>query len=264
MAAQEPSKWHVVFGVRDCAYAVSVRRASARSGTIEPDAGRRSPRLPMGIQVVLAAAVLLAIVTASLVAAILVVRHIDNDETSLNRRDAAYGQALTSAALAENAIGSASRTVLQGGDPSSEQRVDGAARRAEAALDTASSSATNSAQRAAIDDLRGQFGQWLTAVRRDLATYDRGDRARALADSSGSTLALGDTLDDSMIHAQELSTASIQAAASRIASESSRSVKILLAALVAALAAGAIVTYWLVRTIARPLYRIVEFLAPRW
>jgi hypothetical protein len=43
---------------------------------VEPDAaGRGSPRLRMGIQVMLAAAVLLVIVAASLVAAILVVRH---------------------------------------------------------------------------------------------------------------------------------------------------------------------------------------------
>lgn len=61
----------------------------------------------------------------------------------------------------------------------------------------------------------------------------------------------------SLARAQALGTSSIQSARSSVAAASSRSVTILVACLLAALTIGIGVALWLVRSIARPVARLV-------
>jgi CHASE3 domain sensor protein len=239
-----------------------MRRTQAHDAA-DFDVGRGVNRLPVGIQVVLAAAGLLVLVVASPVAAILVVTRLNHSEIVLNARDAAYGQAVSAIALTATTIGNAERSYLATGDPALIAQTDRQIDRAHALFSTASDAATNAAERTALGDGRASFERWVLAVRHDLSAYRAGQRQQAQIDAQGQTLALRDAFDESTIHAQTLCAASIQAAADKIEQRSSRSVIILLVALLTALGAGSIIVVWLTRSLIRPIYKILDLFLPR-
>jgi CHASE3 domain sensor protein len=191
-----------------------MRRTQAHDAA-DFDLGRGVNRLPVGIQVVLAAAGLLVLVVASPVAAILVVTRLNHSEIVLNARDAAYGQAVSAIALTATTIGNAERSYLATGDPALIAQTDRQIDRAHALFSTASDAATNAAERTALGDGRASFERWVLAVRHDLSAYRAGQRQQAQIDAQGQTLALRDAFDESTIHAQTLCAASIQAGGCR-------------------------------------------------
>jgi CHASE3 domain sensor protein len=178
-----------------------MRRTQAHDAA-DFDVGRGVNRLPVGIQVVLAAAGLLVLVVASPVAAILVVTRLNHSEIVLNARDAAYGQAVSAIALTATTIGNAERSYLATGDPALIAQTDRQIDRAHALFSTASDAATNAAERTALGDGRASFERWVLAVRHDLSAYRAGQRQQAQIDAQGQTLALRDAFDESTIHAQ--------------------------------------------------------------
>ncbi len=198
---------------------------------------RRRRRLPMGFQVLLGVGGLLALLAASMLVAIFLVVGLKHNETHLNDRDVPYASAVATAALNAKGIANDQRGFLLGGDP---KFIDEADRRISAA--------------------RAAFERWVQAVHGEFVTFPAGDHHGAVTASLGSDRALRKTYEQSLARAQALGASSIQSARSSVAAASSRSVTILVACLLVALTIGVGVAFWLVRSIAMPVSRLVAIL----
>ena len=116
------------------------------------------------------------------------------------------------------------------------------------------------AQRQAVSDARSGFERWVQAMRGEVATFRAGDRRGAVAASLGPDRALRKSYERSLANAQRLGAHSIQSVTGSVAAASSRSVWILVACLLVALAIGVGVASWLVRSIAMPVARLTAIL----
>jgi hypothetical protein len=130
-------------------------------------------------------------------------------------------------------------------------------RGARAAFAEAVSAADGPAQRQAVSQARASFERWVQAVHSEFVTFWAGDHHGAVTASLGPDRALRKTYERSLARAQALGASSIRSARSSVAAASSRSVTILVACLLAALTIGIGVAFWLVRSIARPVARLV-------
>lgn len=104
---------------------------------------------------------------------------------------------------------------------------------------------------------RAAFERWVLAVHGEFVTFRAGDHHGAVTASLGPDRALRKTYEQSLARAQALGANSIQSARSSVAAASSRSVTILVACLLGALTIGSGVAFWLVRSIALPVARLV-------
>ena len=214
----------------------------------------------MGFRVLLGVGSLLALLAVSVLVAIMLVVGLKDDESHLNGRDVPYASAIAAATLNAKGIANDQRGFLMTGDPKFVDEADrriGAARLAFAAA----ASAADDGQYLAVSQARAGFEAWVRAVRGEIATFKSGNHAAAISTSLGPDRESRKAYELSLARAQALGANSIRSATSSVAAASSRSVRILLAYLLVALAIGSGVAYWLVRTIAIPVHRLVALLA---
>ena len=204
----------------------------------------------------LGAGSLVGLLVACMLVAIVLVAGLQAGETHLNGRDVSYTTAVAAAALSAKGIANDERGFLLTGDRGFIGEAGHRMRGARAAFAGAVSAADSLAQRQAVTQARAAFERWVRAVHGEFATFRAGDRHGAVTASLGPDRALRKTYERSLARAQALGASSIQSARSSVAAASSRSVMILVACLLAALAIGMGVALWLVRSIARPVARL--------
>src|SRR6266487_1577059 len=221
---------------------------------------RRRRRLPMGFQVLLGVGGLLALLAASMLVAIFLVVGLKHNETHLNDRDVPYASAVATAALNAKGIANDQRGFLLGGDPKFIDEADRRISAARAAFAAAANAAADPTQRQTVNEAHAGFERWVQAVHGEFAAFQTGDHQGAITASLGPDRALRKTYEQSLARAQALGASSIQAARSSVAAASSRSVTILVACLLVALTIGVGVAFWLVRSIAMPVSRLVAIL----
>jgi methyl-accepting chemotaxis protein len=226
------------------------------------EAAPRRRRLPMGSQLLLGLGGLLALLVVCMLVAIYLVVGLRNGKTRLNDRDVPYASAVADAALNAKGIANDQRGFLLTGDATfieeANRRVGGA-RKDFAAAARASS---NDGQRQAVTDARAGFEHWVQAIDEEFATFQAGDHQRAITASLGPDRELRKSYEQSLANAQALGDSSIRSASSSVAAAYLRSVWILVACLLVVVVIGAGVVYWLMRSIAMPLFRLVALLAP--
>jgi hypothetical protein len=122
------------------------------------------------------------------------------------------------------------------------------------------SAADGAAQRQAVNQARAAFERWVQAVHGEFVTFQAGDHHGAVTASLGPDQAQRETYEQSLARAQALGANSVQSAWSSVAAASSGSVTILVACLLVALTIGIGVAFWLVRSIAMPVARLVAIL----
>jgi hypothetical protein len=98
-------------------------------------------------------------------------------------------------------------------------------------------------------------------VRREFAGFARGDRHGPIATSLGPGRALRKRYEAALAGAQALGAGAIRSGDAAVAAESSRSIAILLSYLLVGLLVGLGVGYWLVRTVANPVARLLAIFA---
>jgi methyl-accepting chemotaxis protein len=223
----------------------------------EPPIGRRP--LPIGFQAVLGVGALLALLAVSGLVAMVLVLNLKHDETHLNDRDVPYASAVAAATVNAKGIANDERGFLLTGDPKFLQEADRRIGDARAAFAVAVGSAADSGQRQAANQARVGFERWVQAIRGEFATFRAGDRQSAIVASIGPDRALRKTYEGSLARAQTLGVNSIQSARNSVAAALSRSVWTILACLLVALVIGVGVSFWLVRSIALPVYRLTAF-----
>ncbi len=221
---------------------------------------KRRRRLPMGFQVLLGVGGLLVLLAASMLVAIFLAVGLKHNETYLDDRDVPYAGAVATAALNAKGIANDQRGFLLSGDPKFIDEADRRISDARAAFAAAANAAADPSQRHAVNQAHAGFEGWVQAVHGEFAAFQTGDHQGAITASLGPDRALRKTYEQSLARAQALGASSIQSARSSVAAASSRSLRILVACLLVALTIGVGVAFWLVRSIAMPVSRLVAIL----
>jgi methyl-accepting chemotaxis protein len=214
----------------------------------------------MGFQVLLGVGGLLALLAASMLVAIFLVVGLKHNETHLNDRDVPYASAVATAALNAKGIANDQRGFLLTGDPKFIDEADRRISAARAAFAAAANAAADPTQRQTVNEAHVGFERWVQAVHGEFAAFQTRGHQGAITASLGPDRALRKTYEQSLARAQALGASSIQSARSSVAAASSRSVTILVACLLVALTIGIGVAFWLVRSIAMPVSRLVAIL----
>lgn len=221
---------------------------------------RRKRRPPLAAQVLLGLGGLLALLVVSITVAMVMVVNVRHNETSLNDRDVPFSGAVGAAALSAKGIANDQRGFLLTGD---ETFIDEAHRRAgdaRGAFATGQAAAGDAAQREAIRRASAGFEDWVQALNEEFATFKAGDHKAAIAASLGPERELRKSYERSLASAQTLGQHSIQSASDSVTATSSRSLLILVVTLIAAIVIGVAVVYWLLHSIALPLFRLATLL----
>ena len=216
----------------------------------------------MGFRVILGVGGLLAVSVLVIVAAGLVVVGVvhaaRNDE-----RGVPYHNAVDTAALNAKGIANDERGFLLTGDPTFISEARARIELARTALGAAVRSAATGDEKAAVRAVSQGFETWVTAVQTGFTDYGAGRHAQAVAASVGSNRELRKTYEDSLAQAQALADSSEHAATTSLTRHIHHSLTILVISLAIALAIGVRLAFWLVRSVALPVYRILEILGGR-
>jgi methyl-accepting chemotaxis protein len=216
--------------------------------------------MPMGLQVWLGTGTLLILLAGSIVLAIVLIERTAAREQRLNDRAVPYADATAAAALSAKGVANDERGLLMSGDRRFVAEADSRAARARSAFATARAAASTDAQRRALADARAGFEAWFTAVKSEFAAFRSGARQAPIRAALGPNRELRKRYETALARAQALGAHAIHAADASLDAASSRSITILVVCLVASLLAGAGITFWLVRSIALPVSRLVTIL----
>jgi methyl-accepting chemotaxis protein len=194
------------------------------------------------------------------VVAVVLILSLRGHERRLNDRAVPFANAVAAAALDAKGVANDERGLLMSGD---RRFVEEAARRirgARASFAVATAAASGSDQRRAISDARAGFERWVSAVEREFRGFSAGDRRAPITASLGPGRALRKRYEAALTRAQTLGARAIRSGDASVAAASSRSIAILITYLLASLVIGLAVAYWLVRSIANPVARLVAIL----
>jgi hypothetical protein len=214
----------------------------------------------MGLKVWLGVGGLLALLACSVVVAVVLILALRGHERRLNERAVPYANAVAAAALDAKGVANDERGFLLSGD---RRFVGEAARRirsARASFALAGAAASGAEENRAVKDARAGFERWVSAVQREFSGFSEGERRAPIAASLGPDRAVRKSYEATLARAQLLGARAIRSGDTSVASASSRSIVILLGYLVASLVIGVAVAYWLVRSIANPVARLVGIL----
>jgi methyl-accepting chemotaxis protein len=217
-------------------------------------------RLPIGFQVWLGTGTLLVLLAGSIVLAIVLLWTTTHREERLNDRAVPYLNATAAAALDAKGVANDERGFLMTGNRKFIAEADRRATRVRAAFRAAAAAATSQAERGALIEARDGFDTWLAAVRREFAAFQGGQRQAPIRAALGHNRELRKRYETALTSAQALGAHALRSADASVDAASSRSVTILLVCLVVSLLAGAGIAWWLVRSIASPLARLVTIL----
>jgi methyl-accepting chemotaxis protein len=223
---------------------------------------RERRRLPMGFQVWLGVSALLALVAGLVLVAVLLIVGLRHHESKLNERAVPYARAVAAAALNAKGVANDERGFLMTGDQTFSDEADHRVRSARAWLAASATAASAEAQRRAVAQARIGFERWVTAVRREFAIFRGGNQHGPISASLGQDRGLRKRYEAALARAQALGDSAIRSADASVATASSHSITILLACLLGALIIGVGIAYWLVRSIAVPVARLLAIFDP--
>jgi methyl-accepting chemotaxis protein len=217
----------------------------------------RLPRLPIGSQIVVGVGTLLALLTISVLVAVVLIVDLRGDAASFADRQVRYAGAIDLAALNAKAIANHERGFLISGNPEFIAEIEIGTGQARAAFVRAEDAASGDAELKAVNDSWSGFERWLTAVHTEIDTYQSGQRRSAVATSLGRTRALRKTYEQSLARAQVLGSNAIQSAETSVSDASLRSVAILVVYLLFALALAIAVIVWVLRSVLQRVYSMM-------
>lgn len=217
-------------------------------------------RHPLGHQVVFGIAGFLGLLVAVAVMAIALVLNLNRQETNLNMGNAAFVTAVQSAALDAKAIANDQRGFLLSGDDQFLHEARNREAAVRASFSSASTAAGSGAGLEAIRRASDGFERWITALQGEVDTFKRGDHEGAIATSLGADRDLRKTYEASLATAQTIGAQGVQSGDQSVSAAATLTIRLLLAGLLVALVIGVGIGEWLLRTIVRPLHRLVDAL----
>lgn len=201
--------------------------------------------LPPDTKLAVAIYALLALLTVSVLVAVFLIVGVRKHSTQLVDRQLRYSTAIDEATLHAKGIANDERGFLISGRPEFLAQQEERTTKARDAFAAALTQATGDDERQAVERARAGFERWVAALGVEFARFQAGDRSGAVSTSLGRTRELRKEYESSLGAADALATGGIEAARNSVTATSSRSVTILLAYLVGALAFGFGVAMWI-------------------
>lgn len=215
---------------------------------------------PLGHQVVLGIAGFMLLIVSIVALAIALVVQLNHRETHLNSGDAAYLDAVQSASLEAKAIANDQRGFLLSGDGKFVEEARGRVESVKAGLARASAAATSIAERHAVEQASDGFDRWIATIQAEVDTYNSGDHNAAIDASLGPDRELRKTYEQSLDTAQTVGESKLHAADRSVSVAAAHTVRLLIVGMVVALLIAICIGEWLLRTIVRPLFHLVDVL----
>ena len=206
---------------------------------------RRRGGLSPEAKVAVAIYMLLALLTASVLLAVVLIVGVKDNSTQLIDRQLQYAVAIDEAALYAKSMANDERGFLISGRKEFLVQLEERAQKVRASFATALSQASGSAERAAVERARAGFESWLAELRIVLERFQDGDRGGAVTTSLGRTRDLRKAYEASLADADARAAGGIEAARNSVAATSSRYSMFLLVYLVGALAVGFGIAMWI-------------------
>ena len=216
-------------------------------------------KVPLGRKVRAGLGALLALLVILTGVAIALVVNLSRGETRV-KDDVPYTTAIASASLDAKSVANDQRGFLLTGDVMYLREADQRAADARREFAVAVQAATTEEQRGAARESSAGFDRWWTATRAEFATYRTGNKQAAIAASLGPDRELRKQYEESLQRTRSLGQASLQSATSWLPDSATRAVVILVGCLLAALLAGSVIAYWLVRQMSSPLFKLAAIL----
>ncbi|WP_328518703.1 hypothetical protein [Kribbella sp. NBC_00359] len=216
-------------------------------------------KVPLGRKVRAGLGALLALLVILTGVAIALVVNLSRGETRV-KDDVPYTTAIASASLDAKSVANDQRGFLLTGDVMYLREADQRAADARREFAVAVQAATTEEQRGAARESSAGFDRWWTATRAEFATYRTGNKQAAIAASLGPDRELRKQYEESLQRTRSLGQASLQSATSWLPGSATRAVVILVGCLLAALLAGIVIAYWLVRQMSSPLFKLAAIL----
>jgi methyl-accepting chemotaxis protein len=217
-------------------------------------------RRPLGHQVMFGIAGFLALLIAIVVMAIVLVVNLNHRETHLNQGNTAYVSAVQSAAFDAKAVANDQRGFLLSGDQQFLREADGHVEKVRAAFSSASAAGSNTSELVSIDAARSGFEKWIVEFQTEVDTFKAGDHQGAISTSLGTGRDLRKRYEASLARAQALGADGVQSGDHSVSAAATLTIRMLIAGLLVALVIGVGIGEWLLRTIVRPLYHLVDLL----
>ena len=127
--------------------------------------------MPIGFQVTLGSGGLVALLTAAVLAGVLVVVRLRNDAARVDRHDKPHGSAKAAAALDAKGIANDERGFLLTCDKTFIDEAGGRIANARADFDRALAAASTAAEQGSVNAANAGFEQWVQAVKNGVATF---------------------------------------------------------------------------------------------
>jgi methyl-accepting chemotaxis protein len=202
----------------------------------------------------------LGLLVAVAVMAIALVVNLNHKEANLNTGKAAFVTAVQSAALDAKAIANDQRGFLLSGDEKFVTEAQGREAAVRASFASASAAAGSGAELDAVSRASGGFETWITAFQGEIATFKSGDHQSAITLSLGADRDLRKAYEAALASAQTIGVHGVQSGDHSVSATATLTVRLLLAGVLVALIIGVGIGEWLLRTIVRPLYQLVDVL----
>jgi methyl-accepting chemotaxis protein len=214
--------------------------------------------VPLGAQVLVGVGVLLMLFVASILVAVLLILQLSGDERLLSTRRVPYSTSVDEAALAAKGAANDARGFLISGEGLYVAEFNRRVAEARSSFATASRAGAGDSETRPAEAARALFERWVAATRREFRELEAGNRAGAIAASTGPDRRLRKRYEADLARAQAVAAAEIHASASAFSGASRRSVTILLSFLLATLVLGVVIATWVVRTILKPVYSLLR------
>jgi methyl-accepting chemotaxis protein len=214
-------------------------------------------RLPLRTQVILGVGALVGLVAVSVLLAVFLVLHLRDGQRQLHDRGIPYANAIADAALNAKGIANDERGYLMTGDATFTAQIDRRIEAARAAFRTAEDAAFGPAQYRAAVAARVGFERWIDTINGQFSRFRAGDPKGARASALGPGRAMRKRYEASLSDAQALADEAILAGRESADHAASRSLTILVASLIVAIAIGLLVAAWVVRLILHPIYAML-------
>lgn len=220
----------------------------------ETERPSKPPTLDVKVLAAVVSLVFLLVIAVAIAIALVITI---GSNANLAERQARFTDAVKAAALHAKGLANDERGFLISANEEFLAQMDGRIDLARAAFDAAEQSASPD-QRGTVAEAREGFERWLVALEEEIAVYQSGDTEAAIESSLGPTRTLRKSYEGWLADATSLGTAGFQDATSAVTTAAVASVLILVGYLLVAVVVGVFIALWIVRTVLRPAYALVQ------
>jgi methyl-accepting chemotaxis protein len=218
------------------------------------------PRIPIGFQVTAGVGSLLLLTVLIAALALGVLLRLSGSAERLDDHYVPYATGLSTVELGAKGMANDERGFLLTGNAAFVDELDARARIVRAGFASAAHAAATPAERQAVASAGAEFERWAAGVTAEVAAYRAGKQQAARDWSLGQGRTMRKRYEVALASATSGTNRAITSRTAQFSALASRSLGLIVAALLVALVVGIGVTIWLVRAVLRPVHSLVALL----